>query len=40
MNELSEGLEDPRITYRVLNDGTRQELEHKILSVLTQIRNY
>lgn len=40
MNELSEGLEDPRITYRVLNDGTRQELEQKVLSVLSQIRNY
>ena len=40
MNELSEGLEDPRITYRVLNDGTRQELERKVLSVLSQIRNY
>ena len=40
MNELSEGLEDPRITYRVQNDGTRQELERKVLSVLSQIRNY
>ena len=40
MNELSEGLEDPRINYRVQNDGTRQELEHKVLSVLSQIRNY
>ena len=40
MNELSEGLEDPRITYRVLNDGTREDLEQKVLSVLTQIRNY
>ena len=40
MNELSEGLEDPRITYRVLNDGTKEDLEQKVLSVLTQIRNY
>lgn len=40
MNELSEGLEDSRINYRVQNDGTRQELEHKVLSVLSQIRNY
>lgn len=40
MNELSEGLEDPRINYRVQNDSTRQELEHKVLSVLSQIRNY
>lgn len=40
MNELSEGLEDPRISYRVLNDGTRQELEHNVLSVLNQIGNY
>lgn len=40
MNELSEGLEDSRINYRVLNDGTRQELERKVLSVLSQIRNY
>lgn len=40
MNELSEGLEDPRISYRVQNDGTRQELERKVLSVLSQIRNY
>ena len=40
MNELSEGLEDPRINYRVLNDGTRQELERKVLGILPQIRNY
>ena len=40
MNELSEGLEDPRITYRVLNDGTIEELERIVLSVLNQIRNY
>ena len=40
MNELSEGLEDPRITYRVQNDGTKEDLEQKVLSVLTQIRNY
>lgn len=40
MNELSEGLEDPRITFRVLNDGTRQELERKVLEVLSRIRNY
>ena len=40
MNELSEGLEDPRISCRVLNDGTRQELEQNVLSVLNQIRNY
>jgi dephospho-CoA kinase len=40
MNDLSEGLEDPRITYRVLNDGTKEDLEQKVLSVLTQIRNY
>ena len=40
MNELSEGHEDPRISYRVLNDGTRQELEQNVLSVLNQIRNY
>ena len=40
MNELSEGHEDPRISYKVLNDGTTQELEEKVLRVLTQIRNY
>ena len=40
MNELSEGLEDSRITYKVLNDGTRQKLEQKVLAVLSQIRNY
>lgn len=40
MNELSEGLDDPRITYRVLNDGTRQELEQKVRGVLSQIGNY
>ena len=40
MNELSEGHEDPRISYKVLNDGTTQELEQKVLRVLTQIRNY
>ena len=40
MNELSEGLEDPRISCRVLNDGTRQELEQNVLSVLNQIGNY
>jgi dephospho-CoA kinase len=40
MNELSEGLEDPRITYRVLNDGTKEDLEQKVLGVLSQIRNY
>jgi dephospho-CoA kinase len=37
MNELSEGLEDPRITYRVLNDGTRQELEQRVLDILSRI---
>ena len=40
MNELSEGLQDPRITYKVLNDGTKQELERKVLSVLYMIGNY
>lgn len=40
MNELSEGHEDPRISYKVLNDGTTQELEQKVLRVLTKIRNY
>ena len=40
MNELSEGHEDPRISYKVLNDGTTQELEQNVLSVLNQIRNY
>ena len=40
MNELSEGHEDPRISYKVLNDGTTQELEEKVLRVLTQIRNH
>ncbi|MBR5862893.1 MAG: dephospho-CoA kinase [Bacteroidales bacterium] len=40
MNELSEGLEDPRISYKVRNDGTRQELERNVLDVLAQIRNY
>ena len=40
MNELSEGLEDPRITYRVLNVGTRQDLERNVLSVLTKLDNY
>ena len=40
MNELSGGLEDPRIGYRVLNDGTREDLERKVLSILNQIRNY
>ncbi len=39
MNELSEGQEDPRIDYRVLNDGTRQELEEKVLKVLKEIEN-
>ena len=40
MNDLSEGLEDPRITYRVLNVGTRQDLERNVLSVLTKLENY
>ena len=40
INELSEGLEDSRINHRVLNYGTRQELEQNVLSVLNQIRNY
>lgn len=40
MNELSEGLEDSRITYRVLNVGTRQDLERNVLSVLTKLENY
>lgn len=40
MNELSEGHEDPRISYRVLNDGTRQELEQNVRSVLAMIRNH
>lgn len=40
MNELSEGHEDPRINHKVLNDGTTQELEQKVMSVLAQIRNY
>ena len=39
MNELSEGLEDSRITYRVLNVGTRQDLERNVLSVLTKLEN-
>lgn len=39
MNALSEGQEDPRIDYRVLNDGTRQELEEKVLKVLKEIEN-
>ena len=39
MNALSEGQEDPRIYYRVLNDGTRQELEDKVLKVLKEIEN-
>ena len=40
MNELSEGLEDSRITYRVLNVGTRQDLEQKVQDILSQIRNH
>ena len=39
MNALSEGHCDPRIDYRVLNDGTRQELEEKVLKVLKEIEN-
>lgn len=39
MNALSEGQEDPRIDYRVLNVGTRQELEEKVLKVLKEIEN-
>lgn len=39
MNALSEGHVDPRIDYRVLNDGTRQELEEKVLKVLKEIEN-
>jgi dephospho-CoA kinase len=39
MNSLSAGQEDPRIDYRVLNDGTRQELEEKVLKVLKEIEN-
>ena len=39
MNALSEGHSDPRIDYTVLNDGTRQELEEKVLKVLNEIEN-
>ena len=39
MNALSEGYSDPRINHRVLNDGTRQELEEKVLKVLKEIEN-
>ena len=39
MNELSEGRLDPRITYKVLNDGTRQELEQKVLKLLHEIES-
>ena len=39
MNALSEGCSDPRIDYTVLNDGTRQELEDKVLKVLKEIEN-
>ena len=39
MNALSEGHCDPRIDYTVLNDGTRQELEEKVLKVLNEIEN-
>ena len=39
MNALSEGYSDPRIDYKVLNDGTRQELEDKVLAVLKEIEN-
>ena len=39
MNELSEGHTDPRIDYTVLNVGTRQELEDKVLKVLKEIEN-
>ena len=40
MNELSDGLDDPRISYRVLNVGTRQDLERNVMSVLTKLENY
>lgn len=39
MNALSEGHADQRIDYTVLNDGTRQELEEKVLKVLKEIEN-
>ena len=39
MNALSEGYSDPRIDYTVLNVGTRQELEDKVLKVLKEIEN-
>ena len=37
MNALSEGYCDDRIDYRVLNDGTREELEQNVLKVLKEI---
>ena len=40
MNELSDGLDDPRISYRVLNVGTRQDLERSVMSVLAKLENY
>lgn len=40
MNELSDGLDDPRISYRVLNVGTRQDLERNVMSVLAKLENY
>ena len=40
MYVLSDGLDDPRISYRVLNVGTRQDLERNVMSVLANLENY
>lgn len=34
MNRLSEGVTDPRIDLVIMNDGTAEELEHKIAALL------
>ena len=39
MNALSEGHVDPRIDYKVLNEGTMEELERNVLQVLNEIEN-
>lgn len=39
MNGLSEGQEDPRISFRVRNAGTHEELEREVLRLLNEIEN-
>lgn len=36
MNLLSEGQKDPRIDFVILNEGSREDLEHKIKVLLTE----